>query len=185
MYLYHYFEKSRGPFLTLSDLSKENAAKILNDLKNENSNLVPPDIEWFLNRRYELEKIVYKKFIKKGGKPIRKCPHHLTVEKCEYLKTWYLEPCYVKIHISEFDFNTVSFTYGDMFPVFNPRLDNGEEYRNKVYNYKEIIDLIEKYGLPQLSDRQYEFDAECYIEACVWSDSPINNYRENWLSKNK
>jgi len=50
------------------------------------------------------------------------------------------------------------------------------EYRNKVYLFDEIIEIIQKYGLPQDSwDGTYE--SPCYVEVQVWSDSPIKHYR--------
>lgn len=185
MYLYHYFEKSRGPFRTLSDISFEKAKIILSNIKINNPSLTPPDIDSFLSRRQELETLVYQKFIEKGGEPVRKKPQHMTVEKCDYLETWYSDPDYIKIPIEEFDINKISFTYGDMFPVFNPRLNKGEEYRNEVYTYDEILVLIKKYGLPQFIDKEYEFPAECYIEACIWDDKVIDKYKKDWKEKNK
>ena len=182
MYLYHYFENQRGPFLTTSDLSHSAAVDVLSEIQKTNPNLVHPDMNWFLTRRRELESRVREQFIQKGGKPIRQVPHHMTVENCDYMKTWYLEPCSVKIHISEFDINTISFTYGDMFPVFNPRLDNGEEYRNQVYTYDEIVKIIKKYGLPQFADKKHEFASECYVEACIWSDEIVIPYREKLIN---
>ena len=181
MYLYHYFEKERGPFLTTSDLSYNEAVDVLLEINKTNPNLVHPDMDWFLTRRRKLENVVRQQFIQKGGKPIRQVPHHMTVENCDYMKTWYLEPCYLKIHISEFDVSTISFTYGDMFPVFNTRLDKGEEYRNQVYTYDEIVKIIEKYGLPQSPAKQHEFKSECYVEACIWSDEVVNFYREKYI----
>jgi len=37
MFLYHYFEKEREPFLNLSDLTDEEAYKIHNDLQEGNN----------------------------------------------------------------------------------------------------------------------------------------------------
>jgi hypothetical protein len=37
MFLYHYFEKERGPFLSLSDLTDEEAKKIQDALEEDNN----------------------------------------------------------------------------------------------------------------------------------------------------
>ncbi|MCL2772433.1 MAG: hypothetical protein FWD71_03700 [Oscillospiraceae bacterium] len=187
MYLYHYFEKARGPFLTISDLTRECAVETFMEIKKINPDLAPPDVDWFLSRRRELENMVRELFIKKGGKPTRNVPHYMTVEVAPSMNTWYIDADCLKINIDEFDVNTISFTYGDMFPIFNPRLDNGEEYRNNVYRFDEITELIDKYGYPQ--DEEYIPHSPTnphllkYVEAHIWSDDIPMKYRNEWLEK--
>ena len=187
MYLYHYFEKERGPFLTVSDLPYDNAVKVFEEFKTTNSNMVPPHIEWFLTRRKELENTVRDLFIKKGGKPTRLFPHYMTVEVAPCMNTWYLAPDSLKISINEFDVNTISFTYGDMFPIFNPNLDGGEEYRNNVYRFDEVVELIDKYGYPQETENKPNAPVGHllkYIEAHIWCDDVPMRYRNEWLKRN-
>ena len=188
MNLYHYFEKSRGPFLTVSDLSDENAVSVFSDIQNTNPSLVPPDIKWFLTRRRELENTVRQLFIKKGGEPKRRFPHYMTVEIADSMKAWYIEPEYLKIGIDEFDLKTVSFTYGDMFPVFNPKLNDDSEYRFNVYRYDEITEIIKKYGYPQETENIQNAPVQHllkYVEAHIWSDEIVEKYRYRWLSTNR
>ena len=54
-----------------------------------------------------------------------------------------------KIPIEKFDIRTISFTYGDSHPTFSDRVNDGKEYRKKLYTYDEILEVIKKYGLPQ------------------------------------
>ncbi len=192
MYLYHYFERSKGPFLTVSELAFEEALNVLTEIQKANPNLVNPRKEWFIKRRYEMEALVREKFIIKGGKPLRKAPFYMTLGEDPYMNTWYNEPESIKIHISEFDLSTVSFTYGDMFPVFNPELDDGMEYRGNVYFFDEIVGLIEKYGYPEkinysFRDGIFPKDAPVnhylkYVEAHVWSDDVPEKYRKQWMA---
>ena len=174
--LFHYFEKQNGPFQNLSDLSISEAQKVLNSLKSQNDIFASKRDDQYLQRRAELEQMVRKIFISKGGKPIRNVPHYMVVEACPWLETWYRESDFVKIPIAEFDVNTISFTYGDMFPTFSPRVCDGKEYRNKVYRYDEILELIKKYGLPQNWTKDGQYGPERYIEAQIWSDHPIQQY---------
>lgn len=51
------------------------------------------------------------------------------------------------IDTTNLDLNTVSFTYGDSHPTFSNRVNDGKEYRKKLYTYNEIIEIIKKYGL--------------------------------------
>lgn len=132
----------------------------------------------YLRKRHELEELARNIFISKGGRPLRKAPHYMVVGECEWLKTWYTEGDCVKIHISEFKLDTVSFTYGDLFPTFSPRVNDNKEYRKNVYTYSEIIEIINRYGLPQEWNRDGKFGPERYVEVQVWDDEPIKRQLE-------
>jgi len=130
-------------------------------------------------RRHVIEEILRTEFIKKGGVVLKKSPHYMTVEHSPWLSAWHENGAYVKIPIQEFDIKTISFTYGDAFPVFSDGhhpMDD-KEYRRKLYVYDEILELIKKYGLPQDWNGDGAFGPERYIEAHIWSDDTINNYR--------
>lgn len=175
-YLYHYYEKSRGPFQNLSDLSIAEAQSILNGIKSVNKTFAAHRYDGYLERRQELEQLVRGLFIEKGGRPQRMVPHYMVVGECPWLKTWYQEGAYVKIPLSEFDLRTVSFTYGDMFPTFSPRVTDGREYRGRIYTYEEILEVIGRVGLPQDWNADGQHGPERYVEAHVWSDEPIARY---------
>jgi hypothetical protein len=34
-------------------------------------------------------------------------------------------------------------------PAFSPTINDGKEYRKKLYTYEKILKIIEKYGLSQ------------------------------------
>ena len=187
-HLYHYYEKNLPPLRTITSLDFEKAFAILSDFQAENPNLTHPNIEWFLKRRYEMEKIVRDKFISIGGRPVNSSPVYLTLGANEGMKTWFENTAWLKIPVSEFDLDTVSFTYGDMFPVFNKSLNTGEEWWEQVYRYDDILRLINKYGYPV--DPIYDsikgiFPKDKpinqhlkYIEAHVWDDSILNKHRK-------
>ena len=179
MFLYHYFEKSKKPFLSLSALALEEAAEIQNRLISENKTFAAQRNEGYLSRRRELEKIVRSLFIEKGGKPEKETPHYFVIGECPWLATWYEQSDYVKIPVSEFDLQTVSFTYGDTFPTFSPNVSDGMEYRNTVYTYEQILLIIEKYGMPQDKWDKPVFAQPCYVEAQVWSDEPVLRYKKD------
>jgi len=175
-YLYHYYEKDTGPFVSLSNLIIEEAQKIQDGLKVENKTFAAQRNEKYLARRQFLEQLVRSLFIEKGGNPIRQTPHYMVIGVCPWLATWYKDSDYIKIPIEEFDMNTVSFTYGDTFPTFSPSVKDNLEYRRNVYTYSEIVTIIDKYGMPQDSWNEPVFAKPCYVEAQVWSDIPIKYY---------
>lgn len=113
------------------------------------------------------------KFAELGGTIKRSAPHYMVVGECEWLSSWFENSAFIKIPISEFDLSTVSFTYGDSHPTFSPRVNDGLEYRKRLYNYEGIPEMIAKYGLPQEND----YGNVKYIEAQIWSDETIEKYR--------
>lgn len=100
----------------------------------------------------------------------------MVVEHSPWLSTWYENSSYIKIPIEKFDKRTISFTYGDSHPTFSDRVNDGKEYRKKLYTYDEILEIIEKYGLPQDWNDDGRHGPEKYIEAHIWSDDGIKQY---------
>lgn len=172
-YLYHYYEKSRGPFANLSDLSEAQADEVLESIRKQNDVMASRRDQGYLVRRRELEGLARELFISKGGKPVRKAPHYMVVGPCDWLRDWYKESAFVQITISQFKLDTLSFSYGDLFPTFSPRVNDGKEYRRQIYTYQEILALIQKYGLPQEWNRDGTHGPERYIEVQVWDDGPL------------
>jgi len=175
-YLYHYYERQIGPFVSLSNLTIEKAQQVQDNIKSENKTFAAQRYEGYLARRQYLEQLVRLMFIEKGGQPVRQTPHYMVIGECPWLATWYKNSDYLKIPIEKFDMKTVSFTYGDTFPTFSPNVTDDLEYRRKVYTYDEILVIIEKYGMPQDSWNEPVFAKPCYVEAQVWSDIPIKYY---------
>lgn len=177
MYLYHYYDKTIGPFKNLSDVSIDEAKKILDDIRQSK-----PDVqcakrhETYVEDRLHYEKILRDKFIEKGGIIQRQVPHYMVVEHSPWLNTWFRNCSYIRIPIEAFDLSTVSFTYGDSHPTFSPRVTDNKEYRKKLYLYDEILDIIARYGLPQDWNDDGKFGPERYIEAHIWSDDAILKY---------
>ena len=192
-YLYHYFDRERGLFRSLTALPFAEAKAVLLARQEENPRSVNPHIGWFLTRRYADEKTVREQFISIGGKPVRTAPVYCTLGPNEGMKTWFDNADCIKMPVSAFDPDTVSFTYGDLFAVFNPALNTGEEWWGQVYRYEEILRLVEKYGLPE--DPAYDMKKWIfpkdrpinqylkYIEAQVWSDEALDRYRMQYQSK--
>ena len=177
MNLYHYFDKNIGPFKNLSDLEIDEAKELLENIKRNRPNCQcakrqPSYVE---DRLYYVN-ILRNEFQKKGGKIERQVPHYMVVEHSPWLSTWYDNSGFIKIPIEEFDLSTLSFTYGDSHPTFSPRVNDGKEYRKKLYTYEEILQIIEKYGLPQEWNDDGKYGPERYIEVHIWSDETIKKY---------
>lgn len=181
MLLYHYYDEKIGPFKSLSELSTDEAVDLLNKIKIEkpHTQCAQRDMQYMF-RRHTYEDIIRKEFLKKGGCVKKDTPHYMVVEHSPWLNTWFENSAFITIPIEEFDLSTVSFTYGDSHPTFSPwpRDDDWKEYRRKLYTYNEILDIIKRYGLPQIWNNDGKFGPERYIEAHIWSDETINRYRK-------
>jgi len=172
MILYHYYERARGPLKNLSDLEPEAAQRLLDGIRAENRVFAAHRYDGYLARRRELEHLARNLFLEKGGRPLREAPHYFVVERCEWLETWYQDAAWIALPVDALPEGAVSFTYGDMFPTFSPRVQDGREYRNKVYTLREIRALIDRYGLPQRWNPSGASGPERYVEAQVWWDPP-------------
>lgn len=178
MYLYHYYDKSIGPFVNLSELPTDDAKLILSQIKETKPNSqCAKRHDKYVEYRHNCEKIIRSEFAHKGGIINRMSPHYMVIGHSPWLSTWYENGAFLKIAIEEFDLRTISFTYGDSMPTFSPSINDGKEYRKKLYTYDEILGLIDKYGLPQDWNDDGTYGPERYIEAHIWSDVTINRYR--------
>lgn len=175
LYLYHYYERQCGPFLSLSDLPLAAAEQVLATIRQAGQTFASKRAPDYLLIRRDLEDRARRLFEAKGGQPRRARPHSMTVGACRWLRDWYMEGCELSIPIHAFAPDTISFTYGDLFPAF--RLHDGRPYRGQVYTLAEIPTLIHQYGLPQDWNADGKHGPERYIEAQIWDDVPLQPYQ--------
>ena len=178
IYLYHYYDKTIGPFKNLSDLSDEEANRILLDMRDSRPYSQPAQRDvLYMKRRRQYEKLAFDKFVAMGGKPERTSPHYMVVEYCKWLSEWYQNSGFVMLPIEKFDKSTISFTYSDMQQNFGPLTDeNDRPYRGKLFSYEQILKVIEEFGLPQEWNPDGELGPERYIEVQVWSDKALSDF---------
>lgn len=177
MYLYHYYDKRSGPFKSLTSLTEDEAFSVLEKIKLERpSSLTAKRNADYITKRMKCERTVRKEAENKGIIMDIPSPHYLVVEHSPWLSTWFEDPGVIKIPIERFDTRKISFTYGDSMPAFSPLVNDGKEYRKKVYTYEEILDIIARYGLPQTWNDDGSRGPERYIEAQVWTDDPVKSY---------
>jgi hypothetical protein len=173
-FLSHYYEGSRTPFLSLTALPAEEAERILDALRKEGSCFASWRSQDYLSIRCGLEQRVRSLFVVKGGKPRRETPHYMILGECRWLLDWYVDGRELRIPLSQFDLEAVSFTYGDTFPAM--RYQDGRPYRGQVYTWPELRKVVRCYGLPQTWNAEGKLGPERYIEAQVWDDEPIVRY---------
>jgi len=187
LYLYYYYEQKMGPFRMLTDLSVDEARKIVvSEVKKTHTEYT--DVDGFLQMRYNCDARLRETFAARGGYIERNNPVYMMLGEHSSWATAYENPAVIKIPLAEIDPMTVSFTYGDSFVVFEQNKYSTEEYWGKVYFKDEILELISRIGYPP--QVLYDFKAEnytkyspvadhlLYVEAHVWSNSLLDKYRK-------
>lgn len=172
--LSHYYEKANGPFRSLSDLPLDQAEKVLATIRKAGNSFASKRASDYLTVRAELEARVRQLFIEKGGQPKRSHPHSMILGTSAWLKSWYQNGQEICIPLAHFAPETVSFTYGDLFPAM--RYQDGKSYRGQVYLIAELESLINHFGLPQDWNADGLFGPDRYIEAQVWDDQPLRPF---------
>jgi len=180
-FLYHYYELENGPFRNITEYGYEKAVNIQNKIV-EGWNSKRHD--GYVKLRFSLEKRMRAQFILKGGKPTRNDPSYFTLGECQWAKSWYINPGVIKISLTHFKSEHISFTYPDSmisYQLFDePKL---EKYRKncsgKIFLLSEINNLINEYSLPseKKSKAEERLKYDRYIEAQVWDDSIIKAYK--------
>lgn len=200
-YVTHYHLADKAPFLNLSDLSKEELATVLSELRQRSQS------EQGFNRRYgerymQLRTLTETKlrnlFISRGGNPQRLAPHYFVLGESFWFKNLHSDMEEIRIPLAYLADRAVSFTYPDSFvamgfmPQFNMEVAS-KPYHGNVYFLHELTEVINKFGLPK-DDFSMEYrnyvgeEFEKFIEIQVWDDSPLawcNNLRLDVAENNE
>jgi hypothetical protein len=193
IFIYHYFEKERGPFLSLSDLSDEKISQILERSRKEDKESGKGTLlgsvysDENINVRRCQEYMTRVTFAEKGGVPVRKFPYYAVLARggdptyIDALNGRYKNGAYLRINVDDFDMSAVSFTYGDQCECINPaEYENfiANTYRPPVYTYDEIFDVIAERGwIPYTGDDGWP--RPWYVEAQIWNDdSYLEKYKK-------
>ena len=172
-HFYHYFELETGPFRSLSALTEEEAAAVMDKLMQDGGVFASKRSPDYMPIRRQLEKQARDMFLAKGGKPILEYPHSMTYGPCEWIRNWFREGRELRVPVDAFDPTVVSFTYGDLFPAL--RFQDGKPYRGQVYTMEEISRVIELFGWPQEWNASGRFGPERYVEVQVWDETLIKD----------
>ncbi len=138
--MHHYYDKAIGPFKNLSMLTSEAAEDVSSRIRLEGNSFASQRSNDYMQIRRELESIARKQFIAKGGQPQNSSPHYMTLGACDWLLSWYINPGVIVIPWEQFLEESISFTYGDLFPTMRYRDD--KPYRKQVYTRRESLNLL-------------------------------------------
>ncbi|MBP1994407.1 hypothetical protein [Paenibacillus eucommiae] len=171
-FFYHYYDAATGPFCNLSELDAEESERVLQDIRLQQRGFASKRADDYLEIRRNLELKARELFILKGGRPVRSFPHYMTLGECPWLLDWYPNGRKLRIAMKEFEPDSVSFTYGDLFPTM--RYQDGKPYRGQIYTLDEIYNVINEFGLPQAWNSEGINGPERYIEVQIWDALPLS-----------
>jgi hypothetical protein len=160
-FLYHYYEYASSPFAASPDT--------VSRVEMEPEERMRKNRE----RRAELEAHAHDELRRKGGFPVLRTPNYFVVGESQYLEGRLAKPAVLRVPIEAFDVNTLTFTFGDLVAAFDDPGMRSKPYGATVFTYAEILEMIRRYGLPQIWNEQGKHGPERYIQAQCWMDAPF------------
>lgn len=168
MYAYRFYEKKNGPLVTIRNFNE-------NEVSNIGSEAGITNIQEIYKNRIIIEDLLYRMFVKKGGKPQITYPYYATVfdvlPESNQLHIRFNEPECIKIPMKAFRKEYVSFTYGQ-----SPRALTRKDHhptRRKVLTWDEA----------ELAINQFPFveDEGTWLEMQIWEEDVIKQYYADGL----
>jgi hypothetical protein len=187
-HLTYYYTRDTEPFRSLSALPDAEAIEIMKALCNDTlfgSRFKDP--VKYLNDRKETEQWVREAFIAKGGHPKAAYPIPMVLGASPWLARQSPIPeahGEIRIPLSTFDNDDVSFTYPDSMVsrwlgLAKPSEYYMPEYHGKVFTISEILSIVTSKGLPEKDwETSLPNDMPPYIEAQVWHHEPLIEYKK-------
>ena len=185
-FLTYYYSLDKEPFQSLSQLSDEEAIKIMELLCDDTpfGERFKNPVQYLQNRK-ETEQWVRAAFIEKGGRPKDEYPISMVLGSSKWMvnaspdKHRHGE---IRIPLSLFTKFDVSFTYPDSMisrwmGEEKPDAFYQAELHGKVFTLFEIMTIVEKRGMPE-EDWEVKLPENLapYIEAQVWNHDLLFNY---------
>ena len=163
---YRFFEKKEGPLVTIRKYTKKEVDEI-----GKRAGIT--NIQEIYDNRVIIENWLYRQFVKKGGQPQIKIPYYAAVydelPADNQLHVRFQEPQCIRIPMSAFPKNCVSFTYGQS-PRALTRKDN-HPTRRKLLTWEEAEWAINKFP--------YDHNEGTWLEMQIWEESTIQHFYNN------
>lgn len=157
---YRFYEKKEGPLVTIRQYSSEEVSDI-----GFKAGIV--NINEIYNNRIMIENLLFQLFVNKGGKPQLTYPYYAAVyEKLPENNQLYIrfsEPELIKIPMSAFSKEHVSFTFGRSTKAFTRK--DSHPTRRKLLMWDEAEMVINQFPFNE--------EDELWLEMQIWDDTVI------------
>lgn len=185
--LFYYYESSRRPFLSISELDSSEFKDMMIGLADADTPENRFDEDWkrefYLFFRPYTEKKIRDFFVRKGGKPVLNAPRYFTLGPSNWFLDWYENPATIEIPLKEMPSESVSFTYPDSMTSlliaedrFEPFAKYKQPYHGEVFRLEELEGLIAQYGFPDEDDPTNREYGNRIIEAQLWDLELLEPY---------
>lgn len=180
-YLTHYYYER--PFHSITMLDADERIRVLAEIATRRELKRRLRSEFYFEQRLRYELVMHEQFLAKGGRPQLERPHYAVLGESEIWTG--LVPNSIRIPLSTFSSDCISFTYTDSWAVYVDRTMQNHFIRRKpqyemVYRLEELPDLFEQYGWP--GDRwktETEWEHDVYVEVQIWNDGPLADHLPN------
>ena len=187
--LHYYYESSRQPFLSISELPDTEFAGLMNEFGNLDTPENRFDEDWkrdfYLFFRPYTENKIRERFIAKGGKPTLQSPRYFSLGPTKWFLDWYENPALIQVALEDIPSDLISFTYPDSMMSlliaedrFEPFMKFKQPYHGEVFRLDELPELIDTYGFPDEDDPDNQEYGNRIIEAQVWDIELLEPYME-------
>jgi hypothetical protein len=174
-YVTHYYRKR--PFQTLTELSVERRAKVIEKLRFPKWASARLHSAFYFEQRLRYERVMYEQFVAKGGSPQRSRPQYAILGESEIWQGFNKHS--LRIPLSAIPSSQLSFTYTDSWAVYVDRDLEGNAIPRKpqygtLFRLEELNALFRDHGWP--GDRwknEPGWEHDLYVEAQIWSDQPL------------
>lgn len=188
-YVTHYYNKKSVPFQTLSALSKLDALEMMNKLCDDSplfARFKTP--KQYFDDRQQVENWLRDKFMEKKGQPKEQYPIYAVLGSSYWIEKhsvdFGIEACQVKIPITIFGENDISFTLPDSMVSYSLEMEKPDhyykpEYHGKIFTLSEVKAFINKEMIDNLENTLLPGNAIPYVEAQIWNHKLIRDFVEN------
>jgi hypothetical protein len=183
-FLTHYYEAERGPFKNVCDLSDAELDRLIAAEKDADTafNRFALGKDFFKIRRAADDLLIEKYAEKFGCKPLNR-PFYAVLGEFDRTLSMYRDGRSVRIEVSQFSREQVTFMYPDhfvlvwsrkLFPplpaLFGPCRYSYEPFHDRLFSYDELADAFIRYSLDAriASAKRQNLWVSSYIEAHIW-----------------
>ena len=171
--LVNYCHPDCTPLMNIMRLPKRKAFEFAGELAKSHPDTTAfyrfADFDNYYEARKKLDEYLYSQFMKLGGEPEEKHPLSFVVEGSDYLREWFGHGTKIKLPLKNISPLHITFTIGDSCAEFQK---NGKVELLVVGNLKQLLKLYNGDFEAFIKDTGHH-----YIEAQLWSDKYIDNYR--------
>lgn len=166
----HYCHRNCEPLKNIMRLPREEAFALAKELARRNPGETAfgrfADFEYYYPERLEVDRRLYERFVRLGGRPEQEHPLSFVLEGSEMLDGWFGHGAAIRAPLSSIPAEFVSFTYGDSMTVTKRRGDFTMLTKDALA--KAIGD---RGGIERFLDEVRE--EYRYIEVQVWEDGVV------------